>query len=567
MSDLIQHASLPILQHNLRRLIKPEEAAGLLTPFLKLMPGVVFGMLDPFGERYAGSDVWEQPVILDAWKHAQSGETTRDGPLFLRPLVVHNQLAGALLVLDRVGSADLDHIFPLIDAVGNGFVRLLEQAVEKRDLGSELLDRYREINLLYRAAETIGSTLNPERIPRLVLDQIESVVPSDMSLVMLSAESEADMPESKAGYGLVESAWDGEPGVTDSLRAAAGAIIDRVMNSGESFIFNPESTSLVRFNEEVRPGIVLGVPLKVHERTLGVLLLGRLKQHPEFTAGDEKLVSALAGQAAIALETARLHQEEVKLQRLEEEMLIGRQIQLSFLPESLPEIPGWEFAAAYRSARQVGGDLYDLIYSQDNPARLNIVIADVTGKGVAAALFMAFARTVLRLTSIEGGSPGEVLRKANHYILQERRKAVFMSAFFLSLDLNSGKLNYANAGHDWPLLLERQTGSICRLEATGYLLGAFGEIEPDEFQTTMKPGDLLVLYTDGVSEAFNPQNELYGTKRLEALVSSRIWTNADDLLNSILEDVERFTNEEPQSDDLTLLVVRRLEGGQDGAIE
>lgn len=552
-----ERLDIPRLAHPLRRLIKQDDAAGLLAPFLKLMPDMAFGMLDQDGQIYAGVGGWDPHVLARAWERARQGQVTHEEGLFMRPLVIHGRLAGALLVWEKRSSASVEIVLPLLEAVGNGFVKLLEQAVEKRDLGGELLDRYREINLLYRAAEKIGSCLDPEWIPRLVLDQIQPVVSSDMALVLISGESE-DPDLIMDQIKLIDSAWEGSVGTAKVLREAAESVLERIMRAGEPLIFNPPSIESAISQTPFRPGVVLCVPLKAHERMLGLLLLGRLPGRSEFTAGDGKLVSALAGQAAIALETARLHQEEIKFQRLEEEMSIGRQIQLSFLPESLPEIPGWDFAAFYGSARQVGGDLYDLIYSPDNPQRLNLAIADVTGKGVAAALFMASTRTTLRLMSLEGGTPGQILRKANHFILQERRNAIFMSAFFASLDLISGRLDYANAGHDWPLLREYRTGAVRPLDATGFLLGAFGEIEPDEHHTMIEPGDALVFYTDGVSEAFNPKDELYGTTRLEMLVASHGWQSAEELLRAILADVEEFTSGEPQSDDLTLLVVHRL---------
>lgn len=558
MTDAATPTEYPLLGHSLHRLIKRDDAAGLLRPFLDLMPGALFGMFDPDGRLYAGMRDWDEALVAQAWQKARFGTVVREGALLMRPLIIHNRLAGALLVWDRNGSAELEAITPLIEAVGNGFVRLLEQAVEKRELGSELLDRYREINLLYRAAETIGSCLDPEWIPRLVLDQIQPVVDSDMALVLLGKDHlEADAWMLAAD--LTEAAWTGSGRAARLLRAAVEGQLERILIVGQPVIFNPPADHPDLRQADDYPAVVMAVPLKVNERVLGALLFGRRAGRPEFTAGDQKLVMALGGQAAIALETARLHKEEVKLQRLEEEMSIGRQIQLSFLPEELPEIPGWDFAAAYRSARQVGGDLYDLILVPDHPERLNLVIADVTGKGVPAALFMAFTRTVLRLISSEGGSPAEVLRKTNQYILQERKSAIFMSAFIASLDLQTGLVRFANAGHDWPLVREQRSGQVRPLKATGYLLGAFEEIEPQEFETSLAPGDVLIFFTDGVTEAFSPQEELYGTPRLAAVVGRQAWRRADELLQAVLDDVENHTAGEQQSDDLTVLVIKRME--------
>jgi serine phosphatase RsbU (regulator of sigma subunit) len=551
-----ERPAFPRLKHPLRRLIKREDASGLLAPFLSFLPGAVFVMLDQDGRLYTGTEGWDPTVMGRAWRRAQQGYLTREGQLLLRPLIIHNHLAGALLVWDKQGSTDLDNIMPLIDAVGNGFVRLLEQAVEKRDLGAELLDRYREINLLYRAAETIGASLDPDWIPRQVLDQIQLVVPADMAAVLLL--NSEDENEANQSQNLKAIAWTGPVEVSQSLQVTSKELIERVLDTGESLISVPRKRRTSEGSEINNPAVVLCAPLKIHERALGILVLGRYSGNREFTAGDMKLVTALTSQAAIALETARLHLEEVKLQRLEGELSIGRQIQLSFLPESLPEISGWDFAAVYRSARQVGGDLYDFIHSPENPNRLNLVIADVTGKGIAAALFMAFTRTVLRLMSLQGGSPGSILRNVNHFILQERHSSVFTSAFFAALDLESGCIDYANAGHDWPLQRDYKTGEVRPLNATGYLLGAFEEIELDEFQTYMEPGDILVFYTDGVSEAFNPLQELYGTKRLETLIAGQDWASANTLMQAILDNVEKFTDGESQSDDLTMIVIKRL---------
>ncbi|MCP4516289.1 MAG: SpoIIE family protein phosphatase, partial [Delftia sp.] len=220
---------------------------------------------------------------------------------------------------------------------------------------------------------------------------------------------------------------------------------------------------------------------------LGVIALGRLAEQPVFTAGDEKLLMALAAQAAIAIETVRLHLEQVERQRLEEELAIGRQIQLSLLPEACPVIPGWEFAAVYQAARQVGGDLYDFFTLPDQPLQLGMVIADVTGKGVPAALFMAFGRTVIRMESRTGRNPAAVLEQVNRLILQDGRSRLFLTAFYATLDTHSGRLLYANGGHNWPLWLQSATGECQKLKSRSFLLGAFEDIELEERQIDVAP--------------------------------------------------------------------------------
>jgi sigma-B regulation protein RsbU (phosphoserine phosphatase) len=250
--------------------------------------------------------------------------------------------------------------------------------------------------------------------------------------------------------------------------------------------------------------------------------------------------------------------DELERLRLEEEMAIGRRIQRSLLPGSCPQIPGWEFAAYYRAARQVGGDLYDFIALPDSPNLLHLVIADVTGKGVPAALYMAFGRTVIRTEARNDCPPAETLRRTNRSILQDIRTPLFLSAFYATLDTDSGRLVYANAGHNWPYL-RRQSGTVEPLASKGLLLGVLPEAVIEEKTAVLEPGDCLVLYTDGITEADNAAGDFFEDERLEAIIASQPWDSADDLLQAIVAAVEQFTGDTPQADDFTLVVARREE--------
>lgn len=256
----------------------------------------------------------------------------------------------------------------------------------------------------------------------------------------------------------------------------------------------------------------------------------------------------------------RLMEEEVKHQRMEEEMAIGRRIQRSLLPASCPQIPGWEFAAYYRAARQVGGDLYDFIALPENPDQLHLVIADVTGKGVPAALFMAFSRTVIRTEARNGCSPAETLRRTNRSILQDIRTPLFLSAFYATLETDSGRLSFANAGHNWPYI-RRQDGTVEPLASKGLLLGVFPEAIIEEATTLIAPGESVVLFTDGITEARNADGDLFDEERLEAVIAAHEGESADELLQGIVTAVEAFVGDTPQADDFTLVVGRRKRSG------
>ncbi len=261
----------------------------------------------------------------------------------------------------------------------------------------------------------------------------------------------------------------------------------------------------------------------------------------------------------MAIMSARLRrymEEELRRQRLEEELAIGRQIQLSLLPDKCPALYGWEFAASYRAARQVGGDLYDFIPDPANPDILHLVIADVTGKGVPAALFMTMCRTIIRAAALNGRSPANLLQRTNQLLMSERRSLPFLTAFFASLNTQTGQLVYALGGHDRPYWVQADGGHMQQLAGRGMVLGAFANVHLEEKSITLAPGDTLILYTDGITEARHEQ-ELFDEARLEAVIAASAHASAAQLAQAILDAVAQFCGTSPQADDMTLVVVKR----------
>lgn len=539
-----------LLDIPLGRLVKRRDADRLLTQFAALLPAGELALVDGSGRFFAGGGEWSQEELQTLLLVSGADPTAETDALSLQPLLVGGRLAAALVFRGDPNQDDHPDAGVWL-CLHTTFSLLLEQGAARREVVGETLDRYREINLLYRIGETVGASLETDRIPHLILDEIRPVVKSDAGIVLLPTGGDAtalEQLETKSRFGA--------EGLPDTLCSAGQQSLARVAASGRSEITKPESPA----HDHERagtPSTILCAPLKTQGRVLGYLLLGRAAGQPEFTAGDEKLVMALTGQAAIALETARLHEEEIKRQRLEEELAIGHQIQLSLLPKRFPDIPGWEIAAVYRSARQVGGDLYDIFVTPDEPYRLRMVIADVTGKGVPAALFMASSRTVIRAESSNGQGPAATLRRANRFITRDIHSRLFLSAFYATLDTRDGSLVYANAGHDWPLLLHADSGDVEQLKASGFVLGAFPDINLEEGRIGVNPGDKLVFYTDGITEARNSEDHLFGEERLSELMAKNAGSSAQQLLDLIVESVEQFIGDTPRSDDLTLFVVGR----------
>lgn len=254
----------------------------------------------------------------------------------------------------------------------------------------------------------------------------------------------------------------------------------------------------------------------------------------------------------------RLIDDEVRRQRLEQELAIGREIQLSLLPKKNPTYAGWQFATIYRPARQVGGDIYDFIQSEQTPNQLTIVVADVTGKGVPAALFMASTRSVIRTLCNQNHAPADVLALANQAILKDGGPALFLSSVIGNLDTKTGELTLANAGHEWPLWLRAAQNDVETLYVPGVLLGAFTKIVPQQKTVTIESGDFLFFFTDGVTEARNAEGDFFGDERLlETAVSGKNDTAAE-MAMRVETAVSNFTQNTPQSDDLTLVIIKRL---------
>jgi len=297
-------------------------------------------------------------------------------------------------------------------------------------------------------------------------------------------------------------------------------------------------------------------PLVAEDRSIGVLVIDY--REPRLLNKHEiAFLSLMANQAAIAIENARLHEEEIKKQRMEQELIFAKEIQLSLLPKAPIDAKGWEISVHYKAANEVGGDFYDFIDLEDQQNRFGTVIADVSGKGTPAALFMVLCRTIIRTSALAGDNPSTVLARANDLILQDNESDLFVTAFYAILDAQSGELVFSNAGHNYPLWLNMATGEFKKLIARGTVLGFFEDIKPKENRVQLNHGDVLVFYTDGVTEARNPERDLYGEDRLIKSIPVDPEYNAKQILAKIVKAKEDYIRNAPLSDDCTIIVVRR----------
>jgi serine phosphatase RsbU (regulator of sigma subunit) len=274
--------------------------------------------------------------------------------------------------------------------------------------------------------------------------------------------------------------------------------------------------------------------------------IGQLER--QFNCMAQQLVESIAQQKLLVEQNARIEERA----RIEQEMQTARYIQRSLLPKEVPALPGWQLAPFYQPAREVGGDFYDFLLLSEG--QLGLVIGDVSGKGVPAALVMASTCTLLRAAAQGNPAPGEVLARVNDLLHSTIPASMFVTCFYGLLDPHSGCMRYANAGHDWPF--RRSEGGVVELKATGMPLGMLPGTRYDEYEETVEPGDSILFYSDGLVEAHNAAHAMFGLPHLKELLGNHPGGTA--LIDDLRNELASFTGSNwEQEDDVTLVVLCR----------
>jgi len=301
-------------------------------------------------------------------------------------------------------------------------------------------------------------------------------------------------------------------------------------------------------------GVRLALPLVSQGELVGLINLGQRLSEQDYSSDDRRLLGNLATQAAPAVRVAQLVRQQqleaLERQRIEQELRVARLIQQFLLPKEVPAVAGWEVSAYYQPARAVGGDFYDFIHFPDG--RIGFVIGDVTDKGVPAALVMATTRTLLRTTAEQLVSPGAVLERTNNQLVENIPPKMFVTCLYALLNPATGHLVYANAGHDVPY--RRTAEGVVELRARGMPLGLLPGMAYEQHETTLRPGECVLLYSDGLVEAHSPTREMFGFPRLQVLMAE---PTEDDLVPFLLDRLRDFTGPHwEQEDDVTMVLLR-----------
>jgi len=409
--------------------------------------------------------------------------------------------------------------------------------------------------LLYALSRTFSSTLDLDEVLDRVMDEVIATTHAERGFVALR-QSDGSL-DFRSARGLEHSTID------DPQFQISRGVVEEVSQLGEA-VLTSDAQQDDRFSErrsvvDLRLRSILCAPLKVKGELIGVIYVDNRLQAGLFTNDDLELLNAIASSAAIAIENARLYLVAVEKGRMERELQMAYRVQSSLIPDRVPELTGWEFAASWQPAREVSGDFYDFI--PNNDGTLYLIIADVTDKGMPAALFMAHTRSIVRASLDQAASPMDGVTKANRLLCSDSTSTMPVTLFLSQLDMGNNALTYVNAGHNPSIYYSARSDRFRALIRTGMLLGFEKTATYGQETLTMAPGDCIINFTDGVPDATNEEGEAFGMERFHNIITKNRHKSATELLKTIEETILEFIGSTASYDDLTILIARRLEVG------
>jgi len=424
----------------------------------------------------------------------------------------------------------------------------VEGAAPHAITAESLAKAHQRLRTVVQIGNAISAHLDLGDLLKEILDSFFRIFPqADRAFIMLKEEGAEEMQVQAARQRdeeSVETISVSKHIINEAVTRCLGVLSANAMDD-ERFA---NAGSVMDF--QIRS--MMCAPLMAADEVLGVIHLDTTQQGQHFTPDDLELFTSVTNQTALAISYARMHERLLKRQRLEHELALARHVQDSFLPDESPVVPGMEFSATYRAALEVGGDFYDWISLNDG--RLGIVLGDVMGKGVPAALMMVRMMSDVRFLTMSRPEPSTVLERLNESFIHRGTKNAFVTMIFMLLDPETRRLSIANAAHYPPIICKGSAGELCHLEVeSGLPIGIVSGTKYAQRTISLEPRDCVVAFTDGVVEAENEQEELYGIERLMKALAAVHPPAAPLLVEKLLKDVRAFAGDTAQTDDLTVV--------------
>jgi len=405
-----------------------------------------------------------------------------------------------------------------------------------------------ELSILNDLARAISASLNSDEIMGTIIRRSLRAVNAEQGVITLVDKRSSD-PSKTLVRAMVSSSQQEQFHLNQALLGWMH------LNKKPLLIHDPRSDERfrgVRWDESIRT--VLCVPLIVKGELTGVLTVYNKKAGVAFAEDDLRLLAILAAQSAQIMENARLNEHEKLFLKMQEEVRLAARIQSDLLPSEIPQIPGYQLSGKNIPAQEVGGDHFDFIPVDEH--RMAICLGDVSGKGLPASLLMSNLQATLRSQTFVNASPKECVDRSNTLLFRSTSPEKFVTLFYCVLDSHQHTLTFTNAGHEFPFLISKK-GDIRRLQTGGLAVGMMESFPFAEETVTLEPEDLLVIISDGVSEAMNPDREQFGDQRLSEIIAQQRNGTADQIIDQIIAGVRTHAGSAPQMDDITLVAVKR----------
>lgn len=418
-----------------------------------------------------------------------------------------------------------------------------------RDENRRLHRAVEELSVLNDLARAIGASFNSQEIMQTIIRRSLKAVGAEQGVITLVDRSNPE-PSVTLVRTMVSSSQHEQFHLNQSLLGWM------YLNKKPLIVSDPgtdERFQGIKWDEDIRS--LLCVPLMVKSALTGVLTVYNKKDGQKFSDDDQRLLAIIGGQSAQIVENARLFEEEKQLLKIQEEITLASRIQTDLLPKSSPQIPGYEIAGRNIPAQVVGGDYFDFVQIDEH--RWAICLGDVSGKGLPASLLMASTQATLRSQFLLKSTPKESLERSNILLYRTTSPEKFVTLFLGILDVEHHRLTYCNAGHDNPFWLRGQK-PMHRLGTGGLVLGIADSFPYEEEMIPMDPGDTIVIYSDGITESINAQEEFYGEQGLISVLERHSGESAQGLMQRIIDSAKGHAGLHPQADDMTVVVVKRL---------
>lgn len=413
-----------------------------------------------------------------------------------------------------------------------------------------LLRAVEELSSLNEIATAISSTMALDKIVDLIVQKCVKHFRVEQAAVML-LEEKTDEKQfhtmiRKADSSTLKIPYHFDTQLTGWMLQNQKPLIINDFSNDDRFKSTTEE------NDPIRS--LLSVPMFLKGRMIGSLTCFNKKTKERFTVDDQRLLSIIAAQSVQVIENARLYEKEQTLFRMQEEFRLASEIQYGLLPKSAPRMKGYDITGVSYPARVVGGDYYDFIPIDKN--RLAVCVGDISGKGLPAALLMANLQATIRGQTLLNPRPKDCLQRSNKLLYQSTDPKKFATLFYGILDTEKNQFFYSNAGQNKPILFSENKRSKS-LETAGIALSFMENFSYEEGSIVFNPGDVLLIYTDGITEAMNASDEEFGEKKLTELVKTDIDLSANELTKKIVASVKQHAGDRDQSDDFTLVIIKR----------